>query len=259
MKKRNINTLMMSGLLLALATLFACDSGGGDTIDDVDRKPLLTNVGSNIIVPSYQALATTSANMHLAATAFSEEASVANLTSLRTAWKSAYLAWQDCSPFGFGPADNIALNNAVNVFPTNTTKIETNIANGDADIQALTNTDAKGFPALDYLLYGTGATEAEVVGYFTNNPNAAGYLTTLTHDIEVKATEVYDAWRSDSGNYLATFIAQDGTDQGSGLGQLVNKMSEDYEINKNYKLGLPAGLKNTEGQTYSDKVATLSA
>lgn len=256
MKKSQMKPSIMWGLLLALTGLFACDGNGGDSIEEVDRKPMLNNIGPNLIVPSYQALATATASMNTAASNFAAAPSITSLNSLRAQWKSAYMAWQDCSPFGFGPADATALQNSVNVFPADVALVESNIASGSFNLDALGNVDAKGFPALDYLLYGTGTTDEAIVAYFDTGSQAANariYLTTLTADIATKSMVVYDAWRSDSGNYLATFFSQDGADQGSSLGQLVNRMSEDYEINKNFKLGLPAGIKTVGEDLFPEK------
>ncbi|MCA1762285.1 MAG: hypothetical protein LC664_04750, partial [Flavobacteriales bacterium] len=75
-------------LLLVALVLTGCqdDETTDDNGDSFDRNALLTNLADNLIIPGYADLNTASAELHVSATAFSEDVSEENLESLRTAW-----------------------------------------------------------------------------------------------------------------------------------------------------------------------------
>ena len=246
MKQRKLVLAALAGCI-GLGVLISCgksndNNGGGVTPGKSDST--LTNLGTNIILPAYQQLATNVAAMDAAINTFTATPTADNLVSAQAAFKTAYTSYESTTQFEFGPAiDQSMVTTIINVFPTDTSTIHNNIATGTFTIDGLSNFKAQGFPALDFLLF--GAVNAKVVANFSTDANAANakkYLTAVSASLKSKTAAVLIAWSATGGNYLGKFIAATGVDAGSSLSLLINAYVYDYDvILKNYKLGIPIG------------------
>lgn len=215
---------------------------------DFDQLSLLSNIGNNIIAPTYQTFATEANDLNAAAIAFSDAPSTSTLSSLKTKFQQTWLTWQSASIFEFGPAHTEELRSYMNNFPVFTTRLEDAVASGSYDLMTETYSFTRGFPALDYLLYGVGADENAVVSKYTTDNNAANrkqFLKDVTALILQKANAVNDAWKATGANYLNTFTTTEGVANGKPLSDLVNQLNANYELIKNDKLGTPIGAKTS--------------
>ncbi|MCG3166707.1 MAG: hypothetical protein POELPBGB_02487 [Bacteroidia bacterium] len=252
--KRNFLNAMQSCLVAGLLVFSSCNPEGNNTVN-FDRSAMLENIGSNIIIPNYTDLSDKMNLLQQAATDFTSAPDNSKLTTLQTTFRNAYLSWQKCSAFEVGPAMQVSLRMSVNTFPTDTVQIQSNLTSGSYNLEAANNIDARGFPAMDYLLHKRNGNNAEVLERFTTNPDAQDwkdYLTALINDTKTLVDAVKNNWETTGGNYLATFITNDGIDVGSSLGELVNQLNYDYEILKNARIGIPAG-KQTLGIALPEK------
>ncbi len=247
-----IKSLFKTTLLVAILCIFsACDDDGenGGSTDSFDQQALLTNLGENYIIPAYTQLNSDLTNLETSVADFANSPDVTKLEVIRTHFKSAYKNWQYCSMLEFGPADAIILRGSMNIYPTNTTLIESNIESGSYNLDAASNTAAKGLPALDYLLYGIGFDEAEIVEFYTDTDAGAArlqYLQNVTTDLKVKVEGVLQDWLASGGNYINTFSTNTGTSVGSSLGMMVNAFLLDYErFVRDGKIGIPAGIRSS--------------
>ena len=241
--------------LACLAVLSSCgpDNEGGDPKTEYDRQAMVANYADNLIVPGYTAFKNKTEAMVTAINTFVAAPTTATLATARTAYREAYKTWQDVSIYEFGPAEEQLLRNNLNIYPTSVAEIENNITAGTYDLQAADNLDAKGFPALDYLLYGAG-TEAAVVDQYTSGANAANrkkYLQDISSLINQRANVVYTGWTS--GDYATTFKNTPGTAVGSAVGNLVNQLNFDIDLTKRAKVGFPSG-RFTAGSALPEKV-----
>ncbi|WP_114780665.1 imelysin family protein [Botryobacter ruber] len=240
--------------LACLATLAGCgDNGEDNPKTEYDRKAMLTNYADNLIVPGYEALKSETDQLATAVAAFTANPTAATLATARTEYQEAYLAWQDVSVYEFGPADEQMLRNSLNIYPTSATQIESNISSGTYDLQTTANLSAKGFPALDYLLYGA-ATDAELLNQYTTGAQAANrnkYLQDITNLISQQANATYTGWTS--GNTAQSFKESGGTAVGSAVGNLVNQFNSDIDMTKRFKVGIPSG-RFTGGTPVPDRV-----
>lgn len=244
-------------LFLSALVLTGCqdDEGPEENGDSFDRNGLLVNVADNIIIPRYADLNTATTEMNSSAIAFSEDVSEENLESLRNAWYETLKAWQYAGMFDFGPAFSNGLLSAVNLYPIDTVKVKDNIALGNYNLESSQNTDATGLQALDYLLYGKAESDAALLAYFQNNPNALTYITDITGLMEERISATTTAWQ---GDYRNNFVGAGGTDIGSALGQLINASIRYYERNlRDGKIGIPAGARTTSGEPLPAKVECL--
>lgn len=78
---------------------------------------MLANYADNVIVPRYADFQEKVATMDATADAFTTSPDVATLSDLRSDWEAAYLSWQRCSMFEFGPASAVVLRSTCNTFP----------------------------------------------------------------------------------------------------------------------------------------------
>jgi predicted lipoprotein len=218
-----------------------------------DRKGMLTNISTSIIIPGYTAYQAATAGLDAAVTTFNATPNAANLTAIQTAFQATYKQWQAVSVFEFGPAAQLELRVNTNTYPADITQINSNITSKTYNPGLLANLAAKGLPAMDYLLFGTGANNTAILTQFTTGGNAAyskTYLAALSAELKANATTVLTAWNS---TYKTTFINADGTDVGSSVGQLTNQLVYDYETLKNYEIGIPAAVQSM-GTTYPQTV-----
>ncbi|QYH39655.1 imelysin family protein [Algoriphagus sp. NBT04N3] len=245
--KINIKELSMltAGLLVML---FSCVDSTEETKVQIDRKPLLENLADQVIIPAYTQLDTEVTGMNSSITAFLNDPSPATLGNARSTFIKAYVAWQKVEFFDFGPAFDQTLRAQVNTFPTDNFAIDNAIATGNIQLQSLSNNNKKGFPAIDYLLYGDNKSDADIIADFTTNANASTrkeYLRASIEDMQTLVSRVSVAWNSGEGNYRSTFVERTGTDVGSSLGQLINSLSQSLEVfTRDAKVGIPLGKRS---------------
>src|SRR5690606_2861781 len=239
--------LKASILLTLCAVVASCDKESS-TSPGFDRAPMLENLGVNLIVPAYDTLARRAARLEAAASQFTESRTEENLEKLRDAWLSAYIALQHCGYFNFGPADNLVFNASVNTFPVSKIKIDDNISSGSYDLDAISSNSAKGFAALDYLLYSPEPDPSFVVEQFESDDEASArrqYLLDVAGDIKKRCEAVFERWSPDGDNYLGTFVSLVGNDVGSATGMLLNGAIQYYERDvRDGKIGIPLGIRS---------------
>jgi predicted lipoprotein len=223
--------------------LFSCSKSNNDNPNPSGNTgdSALVNIGTNIILLSYQDFATKTAAMDAAVSAFVQAPDAGKLISAQAAFKTAYLSWEACSEFEFGPAaDQTLATNTINVFPTDTAIIKNNISSGSYTIDGIGNLKAQGFPALDFLLFSTDNNTA--LNRFTADAaagNAKKYLSAVASSLKTKAAATLAAW---TGTYINTFKTATGVNAGSSLSLLVNAFVYDFDVVlKTYKLGIPFG------------------
>jgi hypothetical protein len=229
------------------------DSGTQKANSSFDRKGLLTNVSSNIILPAYTRFQALAISLDDSITAFNKNPDTVKLTAVQNAFMACYKQWQSTSQFDFGPANQSNFRININTYPADISQINANINTGTYDPSLLANLAAKGLPALDYLLFGIGADNKAILTQYTTDSKATNrrtYLATLSAEIRTLSTNVFNAWNN---GYNTSFISADGTDMGSSIGQLTNQLLVDFEILKNYEIGVPSGAQSM-GTKYPQKV-----
>lgn len=218
-------------------------------VDNFDRTSLLTNFADSIIIPNFILLDAKLDSLTAHTTSFNASPDLSGLIALRSSFQDAYFAYQSVSIFEFGPSETEVYRTNCNTFPTDTTQINLNITNGTWNFALASNIDAKGYPAIDYLLYGRNVSDATIVSYFMSSSNRRTYLADLVSQLSAHTNNVLNSWLS---GYRATFIASNGNSIGSSLGYLVNQLNYDLELIKNGKVGIPLG-KLSLGVPYPEK------
>jgi len=234
-------------LLLLLVALASCD-GGGDTTDDFDRSAMLSDYATKMIQPALSDLAAASQGLSNAVELFTGAPTETNLETVQEKWTTAYLAWQNANSYNFGPAGEAGtrkgLIEEIGTFPASTTKIEDRISSGVWNFTDF-DRDARGFLAMEYLIFRRDNNNAAIVNAFSVN-NRRVYLKDLAADLKSRIDLVKDNWQ---GDYLMGFIENDGTDVGSSTSVIYNEFVKSFEALRNFKLGLPLGKRPGQVQT----------
>lgn len=240
--------------------LVQCKKKSGDDDlnpdDSFDKAAMLSNYSDNIIIPAYTNFKQSIDSLDINTDAFVKNASISNLEALQSVFINAYIRFQAISTFEFGPADAELLRASVDIFPCDTTKINSKIAAGNFDLSSISDIDVKGFPALDFLLFNSKQNKELILSRFTtatNAVNAKQYLHTLVSELKHKSDVINNGWSSAGGNYSSIFKNNLGNSVGSSLGLLVNQFNYNFENLKNARLGIPLGKKSL-GVIYPTKV-----
>lgn len=204
-----------------------------------DREGLLSHYAEHIIPRHYKNLNNSVNELDSVWKKYKSDKSESSLIVLQNTMNNTYKAWQYCSVFEIGPAEQLLLRANLNTFPTDTFQIASNISNQNYDLNTASNLDAKGLPALDYLIFKYKDINSQ--NSFLSNINNQKYIDDIITDIKERVGFVYNAWIVNG--YSAQFISKNGVDVGSSLGMLVNQLNFDYEIIKNPKVGIPLGKK----------------
>ena len=244
---RFILSSFVLGLLLLVSS--CCPK---PAVDGVDYNDLFVNIADNIIVPRYAVLQTELEELEEILDLY--EGTDLSLLLLQNQFKVTYRTWQKVSVFEFGPAAEYSalLRANCNTFPTNSSKIEANITSTEYNLDFPSNYEAKGFPALDYLLFHTNTTDLHIE---LENEIRLAYLRDCIADMQDRLAGVVLAWDS----YRATFIGAVGNDQNSSLSLFFNQYLYDYEKLKRDKFSLPAGFATAFGIPLNVDVALVEA
>lgn len=236
-----------AAVMLTTTLFWSCDNGE-NTEDNFDRTALLEHVADDIIIPQYTNLQGKVNALKSASDAFTTNTNDGNLATLQSAWLDAYKAWQYANAFNFGPAGEEGLRKGLieeaGTFPVSETKIEANITNNNTNMSDF-NRDARGFLAVEYLIFRVDDDNTTVLGNF-ESANRRSYLTALVNKLKSQIDDVVAAW---NGSYKQLFISRDGTDVGSSTSQYYNEFVKSFESIKNFKVGLPMGLRPGQVQT----------
>jgi len=244
---RNYNLVVLVSLVLAL---FSCKKENKPNMQEdnpFDKAALLRNVADSIVLPSYSVMVHLTDSLLMSVSEFNNAPSSASLNQLKGVFREAYTFYQGVSILGFGPAEDRLVRVNCNVFPTDTIKINNNIEAGVWNLDAATNTAAKGFPAIEFLLYGYNQSEASVLQKFSDGKRGH-YLFQLCFELQKLFKNVYTDW---TNGYHSSFVSQLSTDIGSPIGYLVNQLNFELDYLKNAKIATPLGLRS-DGTPHPD-------
>jgi len=218
-------------------------NGGGGGAVEFDRGAMLAHWADFIIIPSYVGFLDDFADVNAAFDTFRGQPDATSLENLRAAWLESYKRWQWISMYEIGPAEQEGLRLNVNTYPTDTDLLEQNAASGSYDLDLPSNRDAKGFPALDFLLNGLGDTEEAILMAYTDGtsgPRYFDYFEDVLTDIETRVQRVADAWVRE---YRDIFVANDGASSTASVDRFVNDYIFYYEkFLRAGKMGIPLGV-----------------
>jgi uncharacterized protein len=208
-----------------------------------DKQGMLVNFADAVVLPAYTTFGSSLDTLIKTYQTFTASGSLSAFQAVKAAFIVSYKNYQHISPLEFGPGETAGVQMNFNVFPTDTPQIKNNIANGSYDLSVAANLDAKGFPAIDFLLYGSNRPEQEMHQLLVTDQSRRKYLNDLLADMKTRIATVISGW----SGYRGDFVNSLGTDIGSSIGFLVNRINFELDYLKNSKIGIPLG-KKTLGQ-----------
>jgi predicted lipoprotein len=233
-------------LLLILALGQGCNKDDKKDPDtSFNRVLMLEHYRDALIKPAYSAATAEATALSQASLEFTANPSAEGLNNMKTKWTAAILAWQKACMFNFGPAAEQgvkkSLQEELSTFPVNLSKVDQILAGGGYNVNDF-NRDARGLLTIEYVIFGYNQTSEEVLLAFESSIRKE-FLNALCADVASRLLAVSNQWQS----YGTEFVNNSGTDAGSSVSALYNQFVGSFEAIKNFKFGLPLGLR--PGQT----------
>ena len=240
-----MNTNKYCFFFVFVLLIFSCSENNNDyssSSDNYNRQALLDNLVSNIIIPAHDNHMQHLNDLQSKINIFISDKTISNLQLVRSSFIDSYLAWQHIEMFNIGYAEEIFYARKMNIYPTNIITIENNIQDQVYDLDNDPyQYSAQGYPAIDYLIYGLGDGDEEILEKYlldSSNITYTNYLNDLIIKMVTNSQSVIEYWSSNSSN----FINSTANTASSSLNMLVNDFVYYYEKGlRANKIGIPAG------------------
>ncbi len=217
------------------------NSSNQTTPQTFNREQMLIFWADSIIIPSQNKFQSDLIEFSNSVNSFSNDPTQASLDLMRENWVIAYKSWQHIEMFNIGKAEEINYGVRMNIYPANVERIELNVSNNDNDIEHPNDYPAQGLPAVDYLLYGIGNNDSEILEKFTlENSKYLNYLIVVSNKMIELTDNVVSDWDE---SYRNVFIASTDNTATSSINKLTNDFIYYYEKGfRANKFGIPAGV-----------------
>lgn len=233
-----LRSLFVFGMLFFLG----CESDD-EAIDGVtdgnpsqtDFSDLLQNQIDHIIIPAMDGYQAEMSALKLNTDRFVNQPDSQKLATIQQRFQSAYLSYQAAAVHNYFATQNQALVSTTNLFPVDTASLEDAIRNQNYNFSTSAQQRANGFPALDYLLYGS----ANVLGDFAGDSLRLNFLDQLVNFMHDKSIALSNAW---IGSLRDNYVSNGGTQLGSSISVQLNESLIYYEVHiRENKVGIPIG------------------
>lgn len=205
---------------LSIALFFSSCAKDDEIVEPgEDYAQILNNTGGNVILKTYEALASEAADLQNATQALENNQDQTSLDAAKAAWVATRSPWEQSEGFLFGPVDQEGLDPSLDSWPVNVTDLN-NVLNGSdaltAAFLAQQEGTLKGFHTVEFLLWGESGDKQ--VGDFTSREFE--YLAAASEVLNSDAQELYDLWKPTGGNYIDHVLSA-----GSGSNVYVSQKS----------------------------------
>lgn len=221
-------------------TEIVSETSDSENTQNFDRQAMLTFWSDQIIIPAYNRLYEDLALLKAAIVDFNQDPDQDKMEVVRSKWFEAYTTWQHVEMFNVGKAEEIYFSSHMNIYPVNVERVTANINSGVYDLENPNNYAAQGFPTLDYLLYGIGSNEGEIIEQFRNSEGKySNYLLAVIDQMIFKTTQVVEDWV----NFRDEFVQSVENTATSSINKLTNDFIFYFEKGlRANKFGIPAGV-----------------
>ncbi|MBF24897.1 MAG: peptidase M75 superfamily protein [Flavobacteriales bacterium] len=236
----NFNKHFFILFFLVTVLFYSCDTDMTDNDDDsYDRSLILSNWSNNIITPAYNEFYNSLYSLNQDVNLFVNNPSVDHLVNLSSSWIYSYKIWQHIEMFDIGLAEVINFKGKMNIYPTDVELINNNILSQNYDLNNNNNFDARGFPAIDYLIHGLAETNEEIVQFYINDNSYSNYLSSVVSTMMYNTDLIIDDWLL----YSNDFINSTDNTATSSLNKMINDFIYYFEKGlRANKIGIPAGI-----------------
>jgi uncharacterized protein len=237
-------------ITLSLILIFSCDDNQTSEKLNFDRKAFLSEAIHYVITPEMADAWESSKDLKDRIDILISQPTVSQVLTVKSSWKNAFIQWQSASVFNFGPAESSGLKKSMveelGVFPISESKIDEILSSGVYNLNDF-NRDARGISAIEYLLYGIVDSDTLLAEKIIEDEIFSSYLIAVVTHFSANMDTYFHSWNSER---IEEFITNDGTDAGSSTSVYYNEFVKSFEALKNFKVGLPIGLR--PGQTQSE-------
>ncbi len=240
---------ILPSLAVALGTLAACES---PETSAQDPRPVLAALVGNVVLPTYQALDERAEILRVSATELAMAPSEASLAKTRDAFVATRAAWKKSEAFRVGPPEVTRIGAAIDYWPASADAIGRAVASPTSrtkeGVDAL-GANAKGFMALEFLLFDSASSHATVLPALTTGPDAEArrsYVRALAESLRGESRKLLALW-SPSGQNLSAELAEGRGFFVSGkvaVDQIVRQLVFTSIAIESTRLGKPLGRQN---------------
>ncbi|KYG69406.1 iron-regulated protein A precursor [Bdellovibrio bacteriovorus] len=140
--------------LMAAALAFV-----GATAQAATNQEIINHVSYNVILATYNDLASQAANLNAAVNTLAANPTEANLAKAQDAWRATRIPWESSEAFLFGPVDSLGIDPLLDTWPLNILDLDSVLKSNRAittDFVRALGTNLQGFHTIEYLLFGDG-------------------------------------------------------------------------------------------------------
>jgi predicted lipoprotein len=258
-------------LFLAITLcIVACnkkDDATNSVGESFDKTAMLTQYADSLIMPEYVALQARIAELQTASESFIQAPDAGTQTNVLDAYTKAYSQYEHVAAFQFGPAETALLDPFVNFsggldysfttagqltgFSVDSATIEQRSAGGSYDLTSMTRSSfySQGFGTLGYLYFAPNA-----ITKLQASASRAAYIRALNARLKSLTDKVVADWSA----YRQTFIDNTKTNVGSPIGNIVNQLAYQLDVEKGPRIGWPYG-KQSNGIVFATKCESYYA
>lgn len=230
--------------IVTLFYFFSCSSdekpgNGGDGEDSFNRVNLTTSWVNNLLLPATNDFKTKVTTLNTSVVAFADAPDATKLTKVKADLFEAYKVWQHVEMFFYGSSFSLD----VNSYPADVNNITLNIdSTTEINLDRTVLNSSQGLPALDYLVNGLAATEADVLVKY-NEAKYQDYLKLLSErlvTITTKALAEFEASKEANINKVDNTISSYFSIQLNDFVQYTEKSFREA------KIATPSGTRNRD-------------
>ncbi|TCI90724.1 imelysin family protein [Tenacibaculum sp. M341] len=230
--------------IVTLFYFFSCSSdekpgNGGDGEDSFNRVNLTTSWVNNLLLPATNDFKTKVTTLNTSVVAFADAPDATKLTKVKADLFEAYKVWQHVEMFFYGSSFSLD----VNSYPADVNNITLNIdSTTEINLDRTVLNSSQGLPALDYLVNGLEATEADVLVKY-NEAKYQDYLKLLSErlvTITTKVLEDFEASKEANINKVDNTISSYFSIQLNDFVQYTEKSFREA------KIATPSGTRNRD-------------
>lgn len=217
-----------------------------------DRSQMLAGLATGVMAPTIARFSTETSALQESFSALCDAPSADMLIAAQSAWRTARAPWKRSEAFAFGPVKDLRTRSDVDWAPAEGDQIEQLLAGSDEitpDLLALQGAGARGFLAMEYLLFAEEGNEQVLASFGPESTDALSrcqYLLALASVASGAGIALNNAWQGETGfaQALATAGEESAvyTSTQAALNDLVNALIFGLEDIAGEKLGMPMGL-----------------